>query len=41
MSIGVLQGDAKLVLGYEQHKDVLLFLLFLFELLPSFEFSLR
>ena len=26
---------------YEQHKDVLLFLLFLFELFPSFEFYFR
>ena len=27
----------KLVLWYEEHKDILLFLLFLFELFPSFE----
>ena len=34
-------NNAELVLCYEQHKDVLLFLLFLFELFPSFEFYLR
>ena len=30
-----------IMLCYEQHKDVLLFSLFLFELFPSFEFYLR
>ena len=30
-----------IMLCYEQHKDVLLFLLFLFELFPSSEFYLR
>ena len=30
-----------IMLCYEQHKDVLLLLLFSFELFPSFEFYLR